>query len=286
MTRKLLDLSGKIDPTTIEFYEAIATVAASLNIPFFVVGAAARDMIFEHGFGVTPRRATTDIDLGVKVSDWNQYKKLRKGLIETGDFTPSEQPQRLSYYKDKLLVDIVPFGLLEDDKNIITWPPERDVKMSTLGFEEAFNYSQVVRLMTNPNLEIAFATPAGLAIMKIVSWNERYPERGRDAIDLEILMRNYIEAGNSQRLYNEDADLLNEEDFDYEIASARLLGRDIAKIAKPETRSALLAILDHETGEQERYRLVEDVMRSVFSSGETFEGKLQLLEALKKGILD
>jgi len=284
MTRKLLDLSGKIDPTTIEFYETIATVAASLNIPFFVVGAAARDMILEYGFGVTPRRATVDVDLAIEVQDWKTYEKLKESLVTTGDFKPSKSVKRL-LYKDDLPIDIVPFGVGRDNK--ITWPPDYDVKMSTLGFEEAYRYSQLVRLRSNPILEILFASMPGLAIMKIISWSERNPsERNRDAIDLELLMRNYIEAGNSQRLYNEDADLLNEDDFDYERASARLLGRDIAKIAKPETRSFLLAILDRETGEQEQYRLIEDMMGSVFSSAETFDEKLQLLEALKAGILD
>ncbi len=284
MTKNLLDLSGKIDPATIEVYEAISNVAASLSIPFFVVGAAARDMILQQGFNVNTRRATVDVDLAVKVGDWKAYEKLKAGLVTTGDFKPSKSVQRL-LYKDGLPIDIVPFGVERDNK--ISWPPDYDLRMSTLGFEEAYHYSQLVRLRSNPDLEILFASIPGLSIMKIISWSERNPsERNRDAIDLELLMRNYIEAGNSQRLYNEDSDLLNEDDFDYEKASARLLGRDIAKIVKPETKNVLLKILDRETGEQEQYRLIENMMRPAFLSAETFEEKLKLLEALKAGILD
>jgi hypothetical protein len=47
----LLDLSGKIDPASLALYETLSEAAGSLKIPFFVVGATARDLIFELGYG-------------------------------------------------------------------------------------------------------------------------------------------------------------------------------------------------------------------------------------------
>jgi len=41
-----------------------------------------------------------------------------------------------------------------------------------------------------------------------------------------------------------------------------------------------------ETGEQDRYRLVEDMMESSASFKNDFDEKLQLLEELKSGILE
>jgi len=49
MTKKLLDLSGKIDEL-IPIIGEITQVADSLGIPFFVIGAAARDLILKHGY--------------------------------------------------------------------------------------------------------------------------------------------------------------------------------------------------------------------------------------------
>ena len=44
--------------------------------------------------------------------------------------------------------------------------------------------------------------------------------------------------------------------------------------------------LNRETGEQDRYRLVEDMMESSASFKNDFDEKLQLLEDLKIGILE
>lgn len=78
MRRNLLNLSGKIDSLTIELFEDIANVAESMNIPFFVVGATARDIIFTNGFGIPTTRATNDVDLAVKVTNWGQHEKLKQ----------------------------------------------------------------------------------------------------------------------------------------------------------------------------------------------------------------
>jgi len=50
-----------------------------------------------------------------------------------------------------------------------------------------------------------------LALMKIISWNDRYSERDRDAKDLALLRRTYLDAGNVEHLNNEEADLVERE---------------------------------------------------------------------------
>lgn len=66
MSANLLDLSGKIDALIIAIFDAIVTVTRANDIPFFLVGATARDLILHHGYGIAVRRATVDIDLGVR----------------------------------------------------------------------------------------------------------------------------------------------------------------------------------------------------------------------------
>jgi hypothetical protein len=43
----LLDLSGKIDPLSLALFGTLSEAANTLGVPFFVVGAIARDLIFE-----------------------------------------------------------------------------------------------------------------------------------------------------------------------------------------------------------------------------------------------
>lgn len=287
MRENFLDLSGKIDDATTQLLGTIADVAGSVRVPFFVVGATARDIILVHGYGLRTIRATLDIDLGVQVSEWQEYETLKEALISTGVFAASREHQRV-IYRDMLQIDLVPFGPIAQPGNAFSWPPDNETQMNTLGFEEAYRSSITVRLRSNPVLEIRFASLAGLAAMKIISWSDNYPLRRKDAEDLSIIMETYLDAGNRDRLYKEENDLLETDDFDYVLAGSRLLGRDIGEILSPETRAAVLDILSRETGTQERYRLVEDMLTAdrPLTASDDFDGRLQLVEALKAGILD
>lgn len=285
MKGNLLDLSGKIDKVRLLAFEKVSRVADSLGVPFFIIGAAARDLILMNGHNIPTIRATLDIDFGVQVPSWDQYLKLKQGLVETGEFTETEDVQRMMF-QGSLRIDLIPFGPIADNTSTIKWPPNQKIVMSILGFEESFRHSQTVRLSSNPKLEIKIVTLAGLAAMKIISWKDRYPERDRDASDLALIIRNYTDAGNVERIFDEALDLVDSEDFDYVSVGARLLGRDIAVILSTDAKAVVLEILNNETGKQDRYRLIEDMMRSDVSSINDFEDVLRWLEEVKTGILE
>jgi predicted nucleotidyltransferase len=286
MTQKLLDLSGKIKGPILEILEAISNIAASLNIPLFVVGAAARDIILHYRYGVEIIRATEDIDLGVMVEDWDKFTQLKEAIIGSGTFDRGREPQRF-LYKGDFPIDIVPFGQIAKPKDTIEWPEFEGIEMSTLGFKESFDNSILVRLRTDPDFEIRFASLAGLAAMKLISWKDKYPERNKDAKDLKFIMLNYIEAGNFDRIYDgEDSDILEDDAADYELMSARLLGRDVTTITTPESKEYILKILNDETGEQDHYKLAADMRQGSSYISDDFDANLNLLEAFKKGFLD
>ncbi len=286
MTRHLLDLSGKINSDLTEIFQAIAGVADSLAIPFFVIGATARDIVFECGYGIKPSRATRDVDLGVKVADWQQFQKLSKGLIGTGKFRPSSSTQRF-FYQSGIPVDIVPFGPISGSNTSISWPPKQETEMTVAGFEESNAHALTVRLSNQPLVEIPFASPAGWSLLKIFSWNDRVgTDKIKDAQDLSLILRHYAEAGNESRLYGQEAGLLEEEGFDLERAGARLLGRDIAKLSRPESLEKLINILAGQTGEQERYQLAEEAVENRTFFADQFTHNLQLLEKLKQGVVE
>ena len=278
-------MSGKIEPHLVELFRAIENVTVVNQICYFVVGATARDIILHYGYDMPIKRATVDTDLGVEVSSWREFETLRKALTATRRFETTRIPHRLLFEKN-LRLDIVPFGPLERSDKKITWPPDNSVTMNVLGFEDAYQTAQVVRLSDNPELDIQFATPAGLAVLKIVAWRDRSPGGGKDAQDLAYLMSNYLDAGNQKRLSDDHEDLLDVDDFDYERAGAQLLGRDMAKMMMPQTREVVLQILEGETSVQIRHRLVEDMMRNFEVSDELFEKNLGYLKALTKGVQD
>lgn len=252
MIRKSLNLSGKIDPLTIELFEDIKKVAESINIQFFVVGATARDIIITYGYDIQTTRATMDIDFGVQVADWEQYEKLKHGLIDTTYFKQESQKQQRLIYKDDLMVDVIPFGAIADPENRFSWPNEDGIEMDTLGFIDSYEDALLVRLRKSPVLDIRFASLAGLSLMKIIAWNDNPARGNRDAKDLKIIIQHYLDAGNVDRIFEEERDIFDRikknKGDDYKKAGAMLLGRDIAKIAIPESKRKIIEILEAETG--------------------------------------
>jgi predicted nucleotidyltransferase len=285
MTRTLLDLSGKLRPYEDVFREIIR-ITSEHRITFFVVGALARDIIMGLGYGINVKRATEDIDCGIQVDTWEQYERLKSRLIDTRMFRADVRQRQRMIYQNQIKVDIVPFGAVEDDKGRIAWPPDREFVMNTLGFDEAYIDAIAVRLAVD--IEIPVSSLAGLALMKLIAWNDRRHAYQKDALDLGFLMTNYLDAGNQERIYEEEGDStdLLSEDFDYDLASARLLGRDVRRLLTERSYAAVTAILDEQTGERNEYPLVEAMIRNGENFHGDFDKALRMLEAFKHGVLD
>jgi len=60
MIQKLFNISGMIDKYRLEIIESIKAAADQLSIPFFIVGATARDIILEFIYNKKVFRATSD----------------------------------------------------------------------------------------------------------------------------------------------------------------------------------------------------------------------------------
>lgn len=261
MTSTLLDLSGKIDSVKVSALIQIKRITSKERIPFFVIGATARDILLEAAHGLASKRATMDVDIAVLVESWDQFEHVKKTLTQCSNFEAAKQIQRI-IFEGQLPVDIVPFGELSEANNEILWPPDRNFKMSVMGFEECHRHSISIRLSNNPDLVVRVVTLAGLAILKLISWNDNSERRGRDAPDLFFIIRNYLDAGNQDRLFDEAKNLFDSDGFDYVLASARMLGRDISKIASKSTKETLLEILGREYNRVQGHRIAMGVLQN------------------------
>lgn len=279
MTKNLLNISGKISEPIVSIYALIADIAEQNNLPFFIIGATARDIIFEHAYSIKAQRATRDIDLAVQVSTWMDFEQLKNGLTATGQFAGTKMAQRL-LYQNEIPVDIVPFGAIEN-QGCISWPPEYSIKMTMTGFKEALETMQIVRLRETPTLDVYVVTPPSLVLLKLTAWQDRHHQNTKDALDLAFILSSYLHVGNIERLTEDHPDLL-EHDFDFEISGARLLGRDIAAMISDTTKLAINALLALETGQQKQYRLAEAMINR--HNRRNFEHNLALLEALYLGL--
>lgn len=259
---------------------ALQPVASGLGTPFFLMGAAARDLVLWHAWGFRPIRQTMDVDFAVMVEDWNTFAALRAGLIATGKFAerPGPATHRLRYKPMDLPLDIVPFGGVERADRTIVWPPGNDEVFDCFGAREALAAS--VDVLLPGAITVRVAPIPALTVLKIMAWQDRkIVAPGRDAGDIALYMRNYLDCGNMDRAAIEHGDLFRQEDFDHEAISAQLLGRDMAQLLDQNAVQRILGILLPETDPAGNELLSKQ-------SGLALEHGRQLVAALCKGLAD
>ena len=103
-----------------------------------------------------------------------------------------------------------------------------------------------MRLQIEDDLVVRVASIPGLTALKLIAWERRRNENNKDAADLRHLLRYYGDAGNLDRLYEQEMALLEAAGFDIELAGAQLLGRDTARLCHKDTRVRILTLLNSE----------------------------------------
>lgn len=272
-----------IDLITVAIVTEVKTSVADLGVDIFLIGATARIILLEHVYGLSTGRATRDIDFAFAVEDWDQFEEIKKRLISTTGFVEVKgMAHRLKYTPKEIdlqfVVDLIPFGGIEGKNNVIAWPPELSVLMNIAGFRDA--QASAVQVELAPNLVMSIASIPGIAILKLFAWADRGRENPKDAIDLLALLRQYTEAGNQDRIYEDAIATLETVGYDIELAGAWLLGKDAFTLASPKTRNRLTT-LGADTKLIER--LVTDMSKAIKSKEDAIEYSRTLLEQFFKG---
>ncbi|MES2047008.1 MAG: nucleotidyl transferase AbiEii/AbiGii toxin family protein [Pseudomonadota bacterium] len=238
-----------LDPIALTILLAVKRATQESGIATMIVGATARDILLTHVFNLPVQRATVDIDFAIAVKDWAQFNQLKNTLAQMDGFYASEKLSHRLYYGEKnseyengYPFDLLPFGNVEQADHTIAWPPDMAVMMNVTGYEEVLEASEEVEMA--PGQIIHVASLAGLVILKFFAWLDRGRENAKDAKDIVQIMLNYARAGNIDRLYDDGMDMLANVGHDPDLAGIQLLGRDVAQLAKPETATKLLSILN------------------------------------------
>lgn len=255
----------------------VQAVAATLNAPVLVAGAFARDLHLAYGLGVEVGRKTDDIDLALSVKDWPTFRAVRQRLIDGGRFRSLPGTGPCLIHVTELPVDIVPFGAVETANRLLLWPPDGAVHMNVFGFAEALETAQMVSLPSA--VQVRVVTLPALALLKIVAWTERHLASPRkDAVDLMLVLQHYLEAVGPERLWEDFRHWTDDDDFDYELANARMLGHDIALMLQHEGRVKVAAMVAPHTDANRPTKLPIEM------DPHQPERALALLKALHQGL--
>lgn len=206
--------------------------AAQLGIDVMVVGAVARDILIRHVAGVTPARATADIDIGIAVTSWSEVDLLGQTM----------QPVPGNVHRflvGQIEVDVIPFGEIESNQRTITW--SNDHMMDVFGFREAFESAVSVRLPGD--LEIAVASLPAQSLLKLFAWRDRRYQDRRDAIDLKTILHSFHQGKYFDELYDRHLSLLEKLEFDPRLAGAAKMGHEAKNLIATSDQSIATDLL-------------------------------------------
>lgn len=282
MSNTSINISGQIYPDAVQVYIDISEACDHLKIPYVVVGASARDIVLHFGHGTKIQRATRDIDFGIQVPNWNAFQSLKLDLQSRG-FKETRQLHKL-ISNAGVPIDIVPFGQLEDENANISWPPGGDWVMNVLGFQEACENAEIVRVQNDPPVDIPVATPVGMAVLKLIAWTDRNADmRSKDAKDLLYLFTTYHNIPKVKEQVFDNEELMEAYEWDIELTSAHQLGKDARSIAGAQTYTAIEAFL---TGNHEKLKLEQLIQEMGRRNDGNYERHEKLAHAFIKGFLD
>ena len=187
-----------------------------------LVGARCRDVIHSALGYVEGLALTSDLDIGLVISNVGDYEEIVRPLDPSGG-------TGIRYMLDGVPTDLMPFGDVEDPVGVVT-PRSRGESLSVWAFREVFARS--MPLVLPGGLEIRIPAVEGYAALKLAAWLDRHVYgEFKDARDLATCVYWYAESSVVESLlYDTPAGIeaLTKYDMDVRQAAAHILGGDIA----------------------------------------------------------
>jgi predicted nucleotidyltransferase len=211
------------NPAEIKAIRDLVASARAVATPLIVVGASARELVFNQRYNIRSHRSTTDWDFGVLVPDWATFERLIDHMVACGVFiADATNQQRFIHEATGVDIDLIPFGGVERE-GLIRWP-RGGREMNVTGYDEAMAMAEELELA--PGLRVRVATVSLLVVLKVFAAADRAAETDRDLTDLRHLIDNYPTAGREAEVYEPPLDAVGE-NFDWNHLGAFLLGADI-----------------------------------------------------------
>lgn len=161
-----------------------------LDLDFFLVGAVARDLWLDTALDAAPRRRTMDVDLAVLIRHEDEYEQLRAWLVAHEQFhAPASSAFCLIHEPTGVQVDLMPFGGLADAEDRVRVAGKGLTSISVVGLAEVLTRAEPVRITDQITWQAV--TLPGLVGLKLLAWDDRPEQRGKDGTDLRLILQHY-----------------------------------------------------------------------------------------------
>jgi len=271
------------NPEIAETLSALERGLEKFGIDFYLVGAVARDVWMSGINNLDPRRTTGDIDFAVLINNKGTYEALKDYLIDKEGFHPYKGNAYVLIWKGRTEVDLLPFGALEDEDRKITMSGLGLTNISLQGFTEIYEEG-LPQLELGGKHKFKFCTLPGIVVLKLIAWDDRPEVRRDDVIDISDILNHFFDMYEKE-IWENHHDLFREIDANLKHIAARVMGREMSKIAKRNQKlfSRLGGILTANTGDIPNSKMAA-IMVEYFNN--TVEDNVLLLQQLKQGFTE
>lgn len=271
------------EPEISEMLSALERGFGKFGIDFYLVGAVARDVWMSGINKIEPRRTTGDIDFAVLINSKATYDSLKEYLIEVEGFNQYKGNSFVLIWKDKTQVDLLPFGAIEDEEGRFEINELGLTNISLQGFSEVYEEG-LPELDLEGKHQFKFCTLPGIVTLKLIAWDDR-PEMRRDDIkDISDILNHFFDMYD-EVIWENHYDLFDFENDDLKHIAARVMGREMSKIArkKEELFIRIEGILNANTDDMPNSK-IGTIMIEYFDN--TLEDNVLLLQQLKQGFTE
>jgi len=275
------EYTAEIDEALFEVLTVFSQAAESVGTSWLLVGATARILLLENIYGLPQGRATQDVDFGVQVGDWAQYKALCDRLKEQGVYAAERKPEKRFRTKQDMVFDLVPYGGVEDGNGRVFWPPDNDDVMTVRGFGSAGQAA--IEVVVNKQLTVPVISPCGLCELKLFAWEERHKQQpGKDAQDIAYIIRHIEALYPAEKLFNDYMPAVEVADYNIPLAGVFQLGKGIANMLKDEENKFLSTFVANELAQQDDSVLCRELHNYMNTS--SIDETIEALVFLHKGL--
>ena len=267
-------------PGITEMLYALERCLEKFGIDFYLVGAVARNVWMTGINNIAPRRTTGDIDFAVLINDNGVYESLKTYLIITEGFQPYKGNEYVLIWKENLEVDLLPFGAIDDGDTKFTSNGLGLTSISLQGFTEIYN-DGLPTLDLEGKHQFKFCTLPGIVLLKLIAWDDRPESRRDDIKDISDILNHFFDM-NDNEIFENHHDLFEKEEASLKHIAARVMGREMSKIAKKNELlfSRIVGILDSNTLVSQNSEMAK-IMVEYYDN--TIDDNVQLLKHLRQG---
>lgn len=256
---------------------------AKFGLDYFLVGATARDVWISGIHFKIPGRATKDLDFAVLINDKGIYEQLKEYLAKEKGFQPSAENAFLLIYKERIQVDLIPFGAIEDEDRKVTVEGTGYTTVHVPGFAEIYS-AGLPEMDLEGKHQFKFCTLPGIVILKLLAWDDRPETRQSDILDISDILHHYFSMQDNE-IWENHFDLFTGDNTDLLHVAARVMGREMRKIViKNEALFQRMdGILERNSADVD-HCVIGAIMTGYFNN--TVQENMMMIAEIRKGLLD